>query len=53
MSENHDQKADITILKADGDADARLVGRFMSYGSILDEENPVVSQNTQIGRAHV
>lgn len=46
MSENHDQKADITVLKADGDADAKLVGRFMSYGSILDEENPVVSQNT-------
>lgn len=46
MSENHNQKADITVLKADGDADARLVGRVMPYGSILDEENPVVSQNT-------
>lgn len=46
MSENHDQAGNVTVLKADGDADARLVGRFMSYGSILDEENPIVSGNT-------
>lgn len=45
MSENHDQKADITALKASKDEDARLAGESMSFGDVLDEEDPIVGQN--------
>lgn len=46
MSENHDQTENSTALKASKDEDARLAGQFVSFGNVLDEEDPIVSQNT-------